>query len=65
MRIIVEGPQGYPIDEANRIARLLEIILIKSEETHGVAIVGIDSHEDFAFAGPIWVIESRIEGVEK
>jgi hypothetical protein len=61
MKIIIECPKGYPIHVANRVARLVEGVLRASPETRGVAIVGIDNTEDFAYAGPIWIIESRIE----
>ena len=61
MKIIVEGPKGYPIDEANRVARLVKEALLNSEESTGTAIIGIDDDDDFVYAGPIWVIQSRIE----
>jgi len=62
VRIIVEGPAGYPLEEAQRVARIIERALIGRDDTRYTAIVGVDNTEELVFAGPLWVITARVEG---
>lgn len=60
MRIIVEGPRGYPRDESVKIAKKITEIL--RDNIPNTAIINIDEpQEPLAFSGPIWTVESRME----
>jgi len=62
MKIIVEGPAGYPIDEPRRLARLVVEALRQHPDMHG-AVVNVDEgREPFAYAGLVVEVESRVGG---
>jgi hypothetical protein len=62
MKIIVEGPAGYPIDEPRRLARIVVEALRQHPDMHGAVVNADEDHETFAYAGLIVEVESRVEG---
>ena len=61
MRIIVEGPAGYPIDEARRIAKIVVEALRGHSGLHAAVVNDDEDTEPFAYAGLIVTVESRVE----
>lgn len=60
MKIIVEGPAGYPIDEPRRIARIVVEALRQHPDLHAAIVNADEDTEPFAYAGLVVEVESRV-----